>query len=282
MGDSSSDGSLLARISSGRLELFKVKDAFSPLPKSEKQKRPLLHPTAKQPERALKSDTNREKTKNRNIQKQSVSDLQKRETLKIQSREITNKDTLDTAPTKLKVPREKPSSQSKAKAKAQEALQAELLERVDRASILPLLKTSTSGFPEKSRALVWTKLLQLPRNKKQHKKLLQANPSLSSLQAVLGACWPELQALPSLPLLIKPLSELFTGHPTTGFECAAVLLKDYLLVGLSVSSAMPEEVFQVNPFYNLHLKATFNATLFLLPLSLLFHYHAVSEKYPNQ
>ena len=209
-----------------------------------------------------------------------MNDSQKRETLKTQSREITNKDTLDTAPTK--VSREKPSSQSKAKAKAQEALQAELLERVDRASLLPLLKTSISGFPEKSRALVWTKLLQLPRNKKKHKKLLQANPCLSSLQDVLGACWPELQALPSLPLFIKPLSELFTGHPTTGFECSAVLLKDYLLVGLSVSSGMPEEVFQVNPFYNLHLKATFNATLFLLPLSLLFHYHAVSEKYPNQ
>ena len=250
MGDSSCDGSLVARISSGRLEIFKVREAFSPIEKSEKQKRPLLHPTAKQPERASKPDTNREKAKTRNIQKQLVNDTQKRETLKTQSREIINKETLDTVPTK--VSREKPSSQSKAKAKAQEALQAKLLQRVDRASILPLLKTSTSGFPEKSRALVWTKLLQLPRNKKQHKKLLQANPSLSSLQGVLGACWPELQALPSLPLFIKPLSELFTGHPTTGFECAAVLLKDYLLVGLSASSGMPEEVFQVNPVCILH------------------------------
>merc|ERR1719507_47775 len=129
--------------------------------------------------------------------------------------------------------------------KAQEALQAELLERIDRPSLLPLLRASTCGFPEKSRALVWTKLLQLPRNKRKHKRLLQAHSSSTTLQEILGACWPDLQALPSLPLFIRPISALFAGHPTTEFECAAVLLKDFLLFGFSASAGPDDKVLQV-------------------------------------
>ena len=124
-------------------------------------------------------------------------------------------------------------------------MQAELLERIDRSSLLPLLRASTCGFPEKSRALVWTKLLQLPRNKRKHKRLLQAHPSSTMLQEILGVCWPDLLALPFLPLFIRPISALFSGHATTEFECAAVLLKDFLLFGFSASAGPPDEVLQV-------------------------------------
>jgi len=93
--------------------------------------------------------------------------------------------------------------------------------------------------------VVWTKLLQLPRNKRKHKRLLQAHPSSTTLQGMLERCWPDLLALPSLPLFIRPISVLFSGHPTTEFECAAVLLKDFLLFGFSASTGPPDEVLQL-------------------------------------
>ena len=173
--------------------------------------------------------------------------------VKVSSVKVTSVSSVKVSSAKSKTgvePSKLPSGCLKSKAaqsskKAQEALQAELLERIDRPSLLPLLRASTCGFPEKSRALVWTKLLQLPRNKRKHKRLLQAHPSSTMLQEILGVCWPDLLALPSLPLFIRPISALFAGHPTTEFECAAVLLKDFLLFGFSASAGPPDEVLQV-------------------------------------
>ena len=252
----------MARVCKGVVDIFKVKESFTPISKEDGSKKHFLHPTARQPKKASVSDV-QERVKPKKALKHmskkqqtpnhaanqpvkradSVEDNSSAGAL-TKSRESSAKRKTGPEPSKRSSGCLKSKAAQSSK-KAQEALQAELLERIDRPSLLPLLRASTCGFPEKSRALVWTKLLQLPRNKRKHKRLLQAHPSSTTLQEILGVCWSDLQALPSLPLFIRPISALFAGHPTTEFECAAVLLKDFLLFGFSASAGPPDEVLQV-------------------------------------
>lgn len=266
MSDSSCDGALVAGVCKGAVDVFKVKGAFMAISKEDGFKKNFLHPTAKQPEKASISDVQERVRPNRAMKPISKKSAMKKEALNptanqpakealgvedhastgalSRGRVSSAKNKTGPEPSKLS------SACLKSKAvpssrKAQEALQAELLERIDRSSLLPLLRASTCGFPEKSRALIWTKLLQLPRNKRKHKRLLQAHPSSTTLQDILEVCWPDLKALPSLPLFIRPISALFAGHPTTEFECAAVLLKDFLLFGMLASAGPHDKVLQV-------------------------------------
>ena len=264
LSDSSCDGTLVAGVCKGVVNIFKVKEAFTPISNEDQCKKHFLHPTAKQPEKAPASDV-QERVKPKNVTKHlSKKSAVKQQTRNHSAKQPVNEAVEDIVSTKAQTkpgvscaktktgpePSKLSSACLKSKAnlssrKAQEALQAELLERIDRSSLLPLLRASACGFPEKSRALVWTKLLQLPRNKKKHKRLLQARPGSTSLQEILGVCWPDLLTLPSLPLFVRPISALFSGHPTTEFECAAVLLKDFLLFGFSASAGPPDEILQV-------------------------------------
>ena len=261
--DSSCDGTLVARVCKGVVDIFRVKEAFTPISKEDGSKKRFLHPTAKQQEKVAMSDVQKRVRPKKPVPKEGAvkkqnpnptSNQPAKEAIGVEGNASTGaltKSRISSAKSKTGTEPSKASSaflKSKAalsSRKAQEALQAELLERIDRSSLLPLLRASTCGFPEKSRALIWTKLLQLPRNKRKHKRLLQAHPSSNTLKDILELCWPDLKALPSLPLFIRPISALFAGHPTTEFECAAVLLKDFLLFGKLASAGPHDEILQV-------------------------------------
>ena len=264
LSDSSCDGALVARVCKGKVDLYQVKGVFAPISKEDGFQKHFLHPTAKQPEKASMSDVQERvrpktamKPKNSAVKKQTVNPTANqpvKEAVGVKANASTGASTKASVSSIKNKTGPEPSKLSsaclKSKAvpssrKAQEALQAELLERIDHSSLLPLLRASTCGFPEKSRALIWTKLLQLPRNKRKHKRLLQAHPSSTTLQDILEVCWPDFKTLPSLPLFIRPISALFAGHPTTEFECAAVLMKDFLLFGMLASAGPHDKVLQV-------------------------------------
>lgn len=121
-----------------------------------------------------------------------------------------------------------------------------LLDQVTPATLLPLLRTSCSGFPAKSRALIWSRLLHLPRDRKKFSLLSSSLPSPSpSVEDALLACWPALSSLPFLPIFLQPVLELFSGHPTTSFEASLVLVRDFLLLGQPPSPAPGQAVLQL-------------------------------------
>ena len=253
MSASSCDGHLVARVFKGVVEIFNTEAAFKPILKEDGSTKRPFHPTAKQPEKTSISEC-RGKVGSNQVKGSSKKETPNPSAAKKPAvKDNALKAMASIGPSKKKSGPEpsKPSSacpKSKgtlSSRRAQESLQVELLKRIDRSSLLPLLRASTCGFPEKSRALIWTKLLQLPRNKRKHKKLLQAHPSSITLKEILEVCWPDLKALPSLPLFVRPIATLFSGHPTTEFECAAVLLKDFLLFGDSASSAPTDDILQV-------------------------------------
>ena len=266
LSDSSCDGALVARVYKGTVDIFKAKEAFTPISNEDGLKKQFLHPTAKQPDKVAMSDVQKRDRPKKVLKHIPKSSAMKKQTLNptvnqpgrdafrdednastgalTKARVSSTKNKTGPEPSKIKGTCLK-SKAAPSSRKAQEALQAELLERIDRSSLLPLLRASTCGFPEQSRALIWTKLLQLPRNKRKHKRLLQAHQSSTMLQDILEVCWPDLKSLPSLPLFIRPISALFAGHPTTEFECAAVLLKDFLLFGMLASAGPDDKVLQV-------------------------------------